>query len=84
MATRAMGGGSRRGGREREGKIGLGVDKFFIVGIAVCIIWSMGGSESGGRNLRMEGGSVGADGDPGRCREKCGVRESGLRDGGGC
>jgi hypothetical protein len=78
------GGGSRRGGREREGKIGLGVDKFFVVGIGAHIIRSMGGSGSGSRNLRMERGSVGADGDPGRRGGRCGVRKGGLREGGGC
>jgi hypothetical protein len=44
----------------------------------------MGGSGSSGRNLRMERGSVGADSDPGRCRGRCGVREGGLGEGGGC
>jgi hypothetical protein len=55
-----------------------------MVGIAVHIIQSMGGSGSGGRNLRMERGSVGADGDLERCGGRCGVREGGLREGGGC
>ncbi len=62
----------------------MGVDKFFVFGVAVHIIWSMGGSGSSGKNLRMERGSVGVDGDPGRCRGRCGMREGGLREGGGC
>ncbi len=62
----------------------MGVDKFFVDGVRDCIIRSMGGSRSGGRNLRMERGSVGANGNPGRCGGRCGVREGALREGDGC